>query len=100
MTAERLRLDQMPEPLAQLVKAAATLANQHRLRLYLVGGWLRDFVATGDWRLATGIQSLIANRQSLDIDFAVSSDPLPFVEQLAKQVGGRFGCTMTCRRCD
>jgi putative nucleotidyltransferase with HDIG domain len=89
MTAERLRLDQMPEPLAQLVKAAATLANQHRLRLYLVGGWLRDFVATGDWRLATGIQSLIANRQSLDIDFAVSSDPLPFVEQLAKQVGGR-----------
>jgi putative nucleotidyltransferase with HDIG domain len=89
MTAERLRLDQMPEPLAQLVKAAATLANQHRLRLYLVGGWLRDFVATGDWRLATGIQSLIANRQSLDIDFAVSSDPLPFVEQLAKRVGGR-----------
>jgi len=90
MTAERLRLDQMPEPLARLVKAAATLANQHRLRLYLVGGWLRDFVATGDWRLATGIQSLIANRQSLDIDFAVSSDPLPFCGAVG-EASGRAG---------
>lgn len=82
MTGKCLRLDQMPEPLAQLVKAAATLANQHRLRLYLVGGWLRDFVmaASGEGH---------GDASPSDIDFAVSSDPLPFVEELAKRVGGR-----------
>ncbi len=65
-----ITLDQMPKALAKLVRCAAAIAKAQQRSLFLVGGWLRD------WLLG---------RERGDLDFAVSGDPILF----AQQIGGR-----------
>ncbi len=57
-----------------LLEKAAGLASAAGLELYAVGGCARD------WAMG---------RQSEDIDFLLSGDPLPVVEGLEKEYGGR-----------
>lgn len=68
-----LSLSQMPRPFALLVKEAARVAEAQKRSLYLVGGWIRDF---------------LLGRESWDLDFAVTGDPFPFIKAVAERVGG------------
>lgn len=68
-------LDQMPKILVTVVQAASEVAKAHRCSLYLTGGIIRDF---------------LLGRESLDLDFAVSAEPVSFASEVARRLGARF----------
>jgi len=70
-----LTLGQFPKPLAKMVRVAADVARMHRCALFLVGGFVRDH---------------FLGRESWDLDFAISADPLRFSQEVAEKIGGRF----------
>lgn len=74
MNTPFVSLKDMPSSLAELVRHAGALAKVQRRSLYIVGGWLRDFVL---------------GRESLDLDFSVEGDPILFAEDVAERIGGR-----------
>ncbi len=61
-------------PVARLTQALASLAQSQRIRLYLVGGVVRD---------------LFLNRSNTDIDFVVEGDAIAFAEGLREPLGGQ-----------
>lgn len=72
---ESISLDRMPKALVMMVCAAAKIAQASRCRLYLVGGFVRDF---------------LLNNESWDLDFAVTADPILFGKEVAKKLRARF----------
>ncbi len=70
-----ISLERMPKALVTIVRAAAEIAQGRRYQLYLVGGFVRDF---------------LLGRESWDLDFAVKADPILFGEEVAKKLGARF----------
>lgn len=75
MSETVMKLSEMPEPLAKIVKVSAELAQSRHCQLYIVGGFVRDF---------------LLNRESWDLDFAVSADPILFAEDVAEKLNARF----------
>lgn len=75
VTPLTLTFAQMPTALAKLVRCAAAVAKAQRRSLFLVGGFLRDWVL---------------GRESMDLDFATSGDPISFADEVARQIGGRI----------
>ncbi|MCX7642662.1 MAG: HD domain-containing protein [Armatimonadetes bacterium] len=68
-------LERIPKTLVTVLCAAAEVARARRCQLYLVGGFVRDF---------------LLGRESWDLDFAVEADPISFGEEVAKKVKARF----------
>jgi tRNA nucleotidyltransferase (CCA-adding enzyme) len=61
-------------PVARLAQALASLAQAQHIKLYLVGGVVRD---------------LFLNRSNYDIDFVVEGDAIAFAESLREPLGGQ-----------
>ena len=59
----------------ELLAAAREVAARLRAPLYLVGGAVRDLLATGELR---------------DLDLVVEGDAIELARQLADQIGGSF----------
>ena len=74
-SAVTFSLERMPKALATMVRAAAEVARARRCPLYLVGGFIRDY---------------LLGRESWDLDFVVASEPISFGEEVAKKLGARF----------
>lgn len=72
---QSISLEQMPKALVKMVRAAAEIAQARRYHLYLVGGFVRDF---------------LLGRESWDLDFAVTTDPILFGEEVARRLKARF----------
>ncbi|MCS7185797.1 MAG: HD domain-containing protein [Armatimonadetes bacterium] len=70
-----ISLEQMTKTSVTVIRAAAEVAQAHRCYIYLVGGFVRDF---------------LLGRESWDLDFAVTADPIIFGEEVAKRLGARF----------
>jgi len=70
-----MRLNQIPEPLAKMVGIAASVAQSRRCSLYIVGGFIRDF---------------LLGRESYDLDFAVSANPISFAIEVAEKLNARL----------
>ncbi len=68
-------LNQMLEPLVKMVRVAAEVAQSRSCSLYIVGGFVRDY---------------LLRRKCWDLDFAVSFDPLLFAEEVAEKLNARF----------
>jgi len=68
-------LERLPKALVTMIQVAAGVAQAHRCPLYLVGGFVRDF---------------LLGRESFDLDFAVGADPLSFASEVAERLGARF----------
>lgn len=64
----------LPATRLALLKAIAAAALEHRLAVYIVGGFVRD---------------LLLERPSLDFDVVVEGDALVLARALAEQYGGR-----------
>lgn len=63
------------EALVTMIRVAVGVAQAHRCPLYLVGGFVRDF---------------LLGRESFDLDFAVGAEPLSFASEVAERLGARF----------
>jgi len=74
-TQATISLERLPEALVTMIRVAAGVAQAHRCPLYLVGGFVRDF---------------LLGRESLDLDFAVGAEPLSFASEVAEKFGARF----------
>jgi tRNA nucleotidyltransferase (CCA-adding enzyme) len=74
-TQATISLERLPEALVSMIRVAAGVAQAHRCPLYLVGGFVRDF---------------LLGRESLDLDFAVGAEPLSFASEVAEKFGARF----------
>lgn len=72
--AERLERS-LPAAHLALLKLIASLANQQRLAIYIVGGFVRD---------------LLLNRPSLDFDLVIEGDAIPLAQALQRTYGGRI----------
>jgi poly(A) polymerase len=59
--------------LFQLLTLIASIANRYKYQIYLVGGFVRDW---------------ILNRETMDIDFTINGDVIPVAQELAQNVGG------------
>jgi putative nucleotidyltransferase with HDIG domain len=70
-----IKLERMPKALVTVVRAAAGIAVAHRCPLYIVGGFVRDF---------------LLGRESLDLDFAVGAEPISFAYEVAERLKARF----------
>jgi len=68
-------LEQLPKALVTVICAAARIAQARRCPLYIVGGFVRDF---------------LLERESLDLDLAVGTEPLSFASEVAERLGARF----------
>ncbi|MCI0521034.1 MAG: CBS domain-containing protein [Chloroflexi bacterium] len=64
----------LPPPRLALLKEAVAAANERRVALYIVGGFVRD---------------LLLDRPSLDFDLVVEGDAIALAKQLAHRHGGR-----------
>ncbi len=74
------------------LKTIQTIAKKRKVDLYLVGGFLRDF---------------LLGRSKLDFDFAVSKGAIGFAKQFAKEIKGAFvlldqaqGCARVVKKTD
>ena len=83
MQPMQLALTQLPEDLRLVTQTAATVAQEQRARLYLVGGWVRDFVSRNAGHGARD------EGQGTEADFAVAADPMAFASRVAERIGGR-----------
>lgn len=70
----RLSLSTVGEPEHSRLRAAASLANQRKERLYVVGGFVRD---------------LLLGRRSGDLDLVLEGDAIEMARVLSKQIGGK-----------
>lgn len=74
--------DRLPAPLASLLRETGELADQHRVRVYAVGGFVRD---------------LLLGVTNLDVDLVVEGNGIAFARTLARKrhahvtVHERFG---------
>ena len=68
-------LEQLPKALVTVIRAAAGVAQAHRCPLYIVGGFVRDF---------------LLGRESWDLDLAVGTEPLSFASEVTERLGARF----------
>jgi len=75
-------LVRLPQEMRQLMLEAAEVASACNVRIFLVGGFVRD---------------LILSRKNLDLDFLVEGDGIGFAQKLAERLGAvatshrRFG---------
>jgi tRNA nucleotidyltransferase (CCA-adding enzyme) len=74
MQAGRL-IERLPPPLLKLTLSAGRLADQLDVRVYLVGGIVRD---------------LILGRPSIDIDIMAEGDAVRLARQMAEKLGARL----------
>ena len=63
------------DPIGDLLGAMIQFADEHHVKLYLVGGVVRD---------------LLLQRQNDDIDFVVEDDAIAFAESVANTFGGKI----------
>lgn len=64
----------LPENVFSLLEHAGKLADDMGLRLYAVGGFVRD---------------ILLNRPNLDIDVVIEGDGIAFAQSLGRELGGR-----------
>lgn len=70
------RLDALlPHKIRTLLGELGELAEQEKINLYLVGGFVRD---------------LLMNHRNLDIDLVVEGDGIVFARQIVKRLGGQL----------
>lgn len=70
------RLDALlPHKIRTLLSELGELAEQEKIKIYLVGGFVRD---------------LLMNHRNLDIDLVVEGDGVAFAHQIVKGLGGRL----------
>lgn len=65
----------LPENVVSLLEYAGTLAEDMGVRVYAVGGFVRD---------------ILLNRPNLDIDMVVEGDGIAFAQLLSRELGGRL----------
>ncbi len=70
----RLLAERLAPPVAERVLAAAEVARRHGIRVYLVGGLVRD---------------LLLGRDNRDLDLVVEGDGIQFARLLRQRLGGR-----------
>ncbi len=70
-----LDLSQTPEPFRSWLKTAAEVARSHHLRVYAVGGFVRD---------------RLLDRHNDDLDLVVEGDAIELARELSAELGGRM----------
>jgi len=70
---QNLMVEQLTRPLIVLLRTIGEVAQQHEMRAYAVGGFVRD---------------LMLRIKNLDLDIVVEGDGIAFARQLAKELQG------------
>jgi tRNA nucleotidyltransferase (CCA-adding enzyme) len=70
----KLSLGDVPEPYLSRLRVAAKVAAEKRIRLYVVGGFVRD---------------LLLGRSSQDVDLVVEGDAIRLAKALKAELGGK-----------